>query len=252
MIDLVWNSAWFLAGLLVGSTLNAAEYRLYHSMPFMNARSQCRECQHVLQARDLIPVLSFVALRGKCRQCDATISWQYPIVELLVAVMFTASAWLFGSEAEVIIANIYITVLVFLFLYDLKYMLIPDKVILPATLFAIVAQLAIGMDPTHMVLGGIIGGGVFLFQYVVSRGRWIGGGDIRLGLFMGIILGWQHVIVALLLAYILGAIFAVGLLVTGRAKAGTAIPFGTFLTMATVVALFAGQEIIDWYIGLLV
>lgn len=103
-----------------------------------------------------------------------------------------------------------------------------------------------------MLVGALVGMGFFLAQYVVSKGRWIGGGDIRLGLFMGIILGWPLILVALFLAYVGGAIFVIPFLIMGKKQFASKIPFGTYLSVATVVAMFWGEKLVDWYIGLIV
>jgi len=137
------------------------------------------------------------------------------------------------------------------FIYDLRWYLVLDIVVLPASLAVFIFNIFIGVDWYNLLISGIIGGSFFLIQFIVSRGRWIGGGDIRLGLFMGLALGWPNVMVALILAYLIGSVVSIGLVVSGKKKWGSQIPLGIFLSTATIITLFWGKQIMDWYFGIL-
>lgn len=284
----------FLIGLSVGSFLNCLIYRLKEKELLNNKttkplnrlrgffgmtikeRSYCPKCKNKLGVLDLIPVFSFIFLGGKCRYCHQKISWQYPIVELLTGVIFTVAAYqIFSLDFTEILDFrfqifevgrlfllfrnwFFISVLLFIFIYDLKYYLIPDKIILPAIIITLVFNtilqycsvlkyspslnlnwLFYSTNPNFLnfLFAAVIGGGFFLVQFLISKGRWIGGGDIRLGVLMGLMLGWPATLFALFLAYIIGAIIGIGLIVTGKKSWQSQIPFGPFLAGATIITL---------------
>ncbi len=244
-----------LLGLAVGSFINAAEYRLSHGLPIgfragRAARSHCTSCQVELGALDLVPVVSFIVLRRKCRQCREPIAWQYPLVEVATALLFVLAAVTAESPELALFYAACMGVLVFLFIYDLKHMLVLDVVTLPAIGLVLAAQFFLGAQMTGIVIGALIGGSFFAVQYLVSRGRWVGGGDIRLGLLAGAMLGWQQVLVALLLAYVGGSVIALGLLAAKRVTMKSQVPFGAFLVPAVMVALIFGEWFVDWYLSL--
>ncbi len=241
-------------GAIVGSFINAAEYRLArgeHVGRGVNGeweRSRCPYCQTTLTMVDLVPVLSYVWLGGQCRSCRRRIAWQYPAVELVTAVLFGVAVWRFDWSTETVVVCAAMGVLVFLFLYDLKYYELPDHVTLPAIVLALLAGvLTDRLTPMSMVVGGLVGGFFFLLQYLVSRGVWVGAGDVRFGVLLGVLLGWERTVAALVIAYLLGSVVAVALLATKRLTMKSMVPFGTFLSVATVVCLLYGYELIDWY-----
>jgi prepilin signal peptidase PulO-like enzyme (type II secretory pathway) len=140
--------------------------------------------------------------------------------------------------------------LILIFVYDFKYYLVADVVVLPAAAIAFVFNLVLGVDIWKLLLACVVGAGFFLLQFVISKGKWIGGGDIRIGLFMGALLGWPNILLALILAYTIGSIISI-FLILGKQKQWTdRVPFGTFLTIATFASLLYGSEIIKWYFKL--
>src|SRR3989339_91065 len=245
----------FLVGLLVGSFLNAAEYRLAHQLSVITnkhngaARSMCPHCHKTLWNKDLIPLISYVLLGGMCRFCKTAISIQYPVVELATALMYVSAVLRFGLHAQAFVAAVFGTFLLFIFLYDLKHQLILDKISIPAIGIAFpLSWFVFHLSLHSMLIGAFIAGGFFALQYIASKGKWIGGGDIRLGVLMGIMLGWEQTLAALILAYVGGALIAVVLLLQKKVTAQTRIPFGTLLTVATYSCLLYGNTIIEWYI----
>lgn len=254
-ITLVWPLVVGVLGLIIGSFFNALEYRLAHGESIAiaedgPARSACVHCKAVLRGRDLVPVLSFVVLRGKCHSCSERISYQYPLVELGTGLLGAIVAAHFGLTWEAVAYVLFAWVLMFIFLYDFKHQMILDVITLPAMAAAITAVVALGWDVQSAAIGAVIGGGFFAVQFIASKGKWIGGGDIRLGALMGIMLGWVHVLGALFLAYVGGALIAVFMLLFKKAGMQSRLPFGVFLTIAAMIMVLYGQEIIDWYIGL--
>ncbi|NBS41111.1 prepilin peptidase [bacterium] len=239
----------FLVGICVGSFLNVVAFRTHEKRSFVSGRSACRACGTAIAPYDLIPVISYVMLGGRCRACTATISPQYPLVEFATGALFAAFYVHDGLTAMLARDLTFVAFLVVLFVYDARYMQILDRFTVPAALIALAANVALGMGVGNALLGALVCGGFFAAQYAVSRGRWVGGGDIRLGAVMGLMLGWPLSLVALIVAYLVGALYAFCLLAAGKAKMQTQIPFGTFLSFATVVTMLFGTQIVAWYLG---
>ena len=264
----------FLLGLCIGSFLNCVIYRLEQSKT-LKGRSFCPCCKHKLSWKDLFPFFSFIFLGGKCRYCHKKISIQYPVLELATGALFLIIFNLkFGisNQFEIVkflnlILWFYIvSVLVVVFVYDLKHYLIPDAVLLPAItitgVYRFVENLAISrwdlaenfklgvFNPaaiSNYLLAIIIAAGFFLIIWFVSGGKWMGFGDVELAVLMGIILGLPAVLVALFLAFFSGAIIGVILMVFGTKNMKSQIPFGPFLVLGTFLSLSFNQQIISWY-----
>lgn len=229
----------------------------------MRGKSRCLTCEIELRPSEMIPVVSYFLLRGRCRSCATPISVQYPLVEFLTGALFLAFylryAQGFALPDYVTPENmpvalvrdlLFISFLMVVFVYDLRYVEILDRFTVPAMGVALLFNLRLGMDARSLVAGAGVIGGFFLFQYAVSRGRWVGGGDIRMGLLMGFMLGIRDGLMALFLAYLAGALLGLVLIASRRADWKTALPFGTFLSAATVVVLLFGKPIVYWYLGL--
>jgi len=196
----------FVLGLVIGSFLNCIIFRLKIGEGFWIGRSHCLYCNHNLGVKDLIPVISFSCQKGKCRYCSKKISWQYPIIELVTAILFALAGWFHldvGLNINIWLLLrdwIFISFLIIIFVYDLKYYLILDKVIWPVAVLALVFNLGLDFSLStfyNLALSAVVGGGFFLIQYLVSKGKWLGGGDVRLGFLMGLMLGWPGVIIAI-------------------------------------------------------
>lgn len=225
-------------------------------------RSACVHCQKNIFWFDLIPLLSFILLRGKCRSCQKKISANYPILEFVTGLLFlivyhkvfSGSAISFNINTNVVFFIrdiIFVSALLVIFVYDLRFMYILDRFTIPTMMFAFGMNAWIGtVSIFSMLLGAMILGGFFFTQYFFSKGTWVGGGDIRMGILIGIMLGWKFGLVALFLAYAFGAVVGVGLLVSKKINRKTPIPFGTFLAFATVLVLFWGSSILQTYLDL--
>lgn len=252
----------FILGLLVGSFLNVVIYRIHRGETFIKGFSKCLFCGHRLYAKDLIPLFSYVFLKGKCRYCKQRFSQQYFLVEFSTALAFVLillkllpSLHLVDLSAVLFLHILYwfviVAFLIVIFVYDLKYYLILDKVIVPAIIFSLVCSFFLGHNVLHLLLAALLGGGFFLLQFVVSKGKWIGGGDIRLGFLMGIILGWPNILTGLFIAYLSGSIISLSLLYFGKKSWKDQVPFGTFLTFATFITMLYGDILVDFYLSLL-
>ncbi|HEX5797497.1 MAG TPA: prepilin peptidase [Candidatus Saccharimonadales bacterium] len=263
-----------LLGLCIGSFINALIYRLHwqgthkkvdgaekRAYSISSGRSVCPHCKHRLAAKDLIPFFSWIMLHGRCRYCNKPISGQYPTVELITAFLFALSYifWPYGlSAAENIAAFViwlvFLSGFIALFVYDLKYMILPNRIILPLAYLAgiglLTESLLIGnLDPLVTAFWGIlIGGGIFYVLFQVSDGAWIGGGDVKLGLLLGAVIGgpWPALLM-LFLASLIGTLYSLPLIMSKKVKPRTRIPFGPFLITAAVLVQFFGMAIIDWY-----
>lgn len=245
----IFTILFFIFGLVVGSFLNVVIYRLHAKQSFAKGRSKCPKCKHVLGIIDLIPLFSFLIQKGQCRYCHKKISWQYFLVELFTGILFV----LVYLQFDLYLLFFYLVIcsfLIIIFIYDLKHYLILDKITIPAIIIAIVGNLLLGMLWWDILIGMAIGGGLFMFQFIISKGKWIGGGDIRLGALMGALLGWQLVLVALFIAYLVGSVVGVALIIGKRKKLKDPMPFGVFLSMATILCLLYGKIILDLYLNL--
>lgn len=249
----------FLFGLAIGSFLNCVIFRL--ALPNFSirknlgglSRSFCPQCRHILSWLDLFPIFSFLFLKGKCRYCSKKISIQYPLVELATGIIF-----LLIFNPQNIINSVFMfyvsSSLIVIFIYDLKHYLIPDAVLLPAIAASIVYRILEFLNFRNWDLFGIwaaiIGSGFFLFIFLISKGRWMGFGDVKLAVLLGLITGFPNILVALFLAFFFGAIIGIILMANGKKKLKSEIPFGPFLISGTFIAIFWGDKIIEWYFKL--
>jgi len=246
-----------LLGVSFGSFLNAIVWRL-HTHNKITERSKCPHCLKQIAWYDNIPLFSFLLLRSRCRMCKEKISWQYPLVELWMGIVFVFVVWfewsVVGMVFPIVVLHWFVMwVLSFIFVYDLIYMEVVDSITLGSAviLFFIGGYVVWGGEWFPLLIGACLGGLFFLLQYILSKGRWVGGGDIRIGILMGVILGWKLLLLALWIAYVVGAIISVGLLVSKKKTMKSQVPFGVFLTSATFVVMVWGERILSWYLSFL-
>jgi leader peptidase (prepilin peptidase)/N-methyltransferase len=256
----------FVLGLAAGSFLNSLIYRLEEGLPFPWLRSFCTKCRHILAWHDLIPVLSFLFLRGHCRYCRQKISWQYPLVELFTGIIFLLTSLFVSNVNNYTLFYLLIIdcFLIVIFVYDLKHYIIPDKVVYPAIFLALLYQIVFNFQfPISAAnfqllinnfyppfLSAVLAAAFFLAIVLFSKGRLMGAGDIKLVFLMGLVLSFPNILVALFLAFILGAIIGIGLVIFGKKNFKSEVPFAPFLISGTFIALFWGDKIIHWYLYL--
>lgn len=242
----------FLLGAVIGSFLNVVVYRLPKRIKFLTfgSRSKCPMCKRKLEERDLIPIVSYLILRGRCRHCKKKISRQYIVIEAVTAILFAGLFMVYGLDIMLLYALVMVSFTIPLFVIDAKHKIIPDAVSLPF----IAASLIIGflVVPTwyEVLIGGAVGTLFFLLQWVASRGRWIGSGDIRLGAAMGLLLGWKQLLVALAIAYFSGTLVGLTALLSRHKKLKSTIAFGPYLLAGTLIAYFWGAQILEWYLDI--
>lgn len=241
-----------IAGLIAGSFINALTFR-FEDPKKMLGRSQCVKCKHTLGFWDLIPVFSFLFLKGKCRYCKKPISIQYPIVELVTAILFVALyLYVFTNWYSFILLILISVILISIFIIDLKTLYIPDYLVYSGIVLALVLVLLQyileGQNLIPPLIGAVVGGGFFLLVVAISKGKWMGTGDIKLGALLGIILGYPLILVGLFSAFAIGGVVGLFLLLRKIKSRKDEIPLGPFLIIGFYIALFFGQTIINWYL----
>jgi leader peptidase (prepilin peptidase)/N-methyltransferase len=237
-------------GLVIGSFVNVVIARLPQRRSLWAPRSACPQCGNLIAWYDNVPLVSFAALRGRCRACAAPIPWRYPLVEAATALLF-AVAWLAsgGDVRDFVVAAVFLAALVAITVIDLRHQIIPDAITLPGIVAGLVASVVTQrISWRDAVIGVLLAAVLFVAVIVLSRGG-MGGGDLKLGAMLGAFLGWKALLVALFVAVMLGGVSAVALLASRRLGRKDAIPFGPFLAVGGVVALFWGDAIIAWYLG---
>ncbi|MGH7278300.1 MAG: prepilin peptidase [Candidatus Rokuibacteriota bacterium] len=237
-----------LVGLLVGSFLNVVITRLPERRSLWAPRSACPGCGATIAWHDNVPVLSFVALRGRCRACAMPIAWRYPVVEVTTAGLFALAYSVFGLTPDLGVALILLAALVAITGIDLQHQIIPDVITLTGTVAGFVANLATGrVGWSESLLGILVGGGSFL-AIILASGGGMGGGDMKLGAMLGAFLGWKVTLLAILVAVVLGGIVAGILLTTGLRRRKDPVPFGPFLALGGAVGLLWGDRLVNWYL----
>jgi leader peptidase (prepilin peptidase)/N-methyltransferase len=213
----------------MGSFINCLVYRVNHGLSFWKGRSVCPKCKHQLAWKDNLPLLSFLFLRGKCRYCHSPISWQYPLVELAAGIL---SLIFFPNWFYVFIAY----VLLAIFVSDLRYMIVPDEVLLPAIVVAFL------ITPRNLV-PGLATAGFFYLLNLITHKKGMGLGDMKLAGLMGLVLGWPALAIALYLSFLTGALVGVILVLGKKKKFKSQIAFGPFLCASTFITLIWGEKI---------
>lgn len=281
-----------LLGFVIGSCVLVLADRSITNKSYWG-RSYCPHCQKKLPWYDLFPIVSFIFLKGKCRYCKKSIKIEYLLVEMVMGLLIGFLFWQSASSlqfttilflADLIFKTFFITILVALFITDLKKMLIPDRIVLPAILISVIFLLAItiykvgylyyylsqtpiglkllppysdyfqrhALTAAQPLFGGILmavlTGGFFWTLIIITKGKGMGGGDVKLGALIGLALGFPLSLVALILAFLLGAVISLILIALGKKHFGQSIPFGPFLVLGSLIALFWGSQIIDWYL----
>jgi leader peptidase (prepilin peptidase) / N-methyltransferase len=238
-----------LGGLLIGSFLNVVAWRLPRGESLVRPGSQCPACGTPVRPYDNVPVLSWLVLRGRCRACGAPISPRYPLVEAATGLLWLGVALRGGEAVEVVTGLLLVTALVPLVLIDLEHRLLPNRITGPAAAALLVAALA--LDPggvPERLAAAAAAGGVFLLA-ALAHPRGMGMGDVKLAAVLGLALG-REVAAALFVALLAGTLVGLAVIARKGAREGrkTAVPFGPFLALGAVVALFAGAAMVDAYL----
>ena len=242
-----------LFGLIVGSFLNVVIFRLPQGTSVVWPASACGSCKRELRWFENIPIVSWVALRGRCARCKARISVQYPLVEAVTGALFVVVVALTPVGPLLAARLLLVCGLIVLFGIDLEHQILPNSITLPGIVAGVVFSLAGPPGLRDSLIGVLVGGGVLYATagayYLWRREEGLGMGDVKMLAMIGAFLGWQAVLLTLVLASFAGALIGVGLMAVQRGSMKYALPFGTFLALGALVAMLAGQPIIDWYLG---
>lgn len=250
--------AWWLilAGLLgacIGSFLNVVIYRLPRGQSLATPPSRCPKCGYRLKWSDNIPVLGWLLLGGRCRECKNRISIQYPIVELITAVLFVIVVWVTPPGPLLVTRLLLLCILIALFGIDLEHQILPNSITLPGIAAGLLLSTVAPPGWRDALIGIVLGGGVLYAiawsYYLWRREEGLGMGDVKMLAMIGAFLGWKMVLVTLVLSSFSGALIGVGLIALQRGTMKLALPFGTFLAAGAVAAMLVGQPLADWYAG---
>ncbi len=259
ILILVW-----LAGLIFGSFYNVVIYRVPLKKSIVSPRSACSSCGTVLAPEDLFPVFSFLFLRGKCRYCKAPISIQYPIVELLTAILFTVLYVKYGLSVEWFFSAFLMSILLIVFFIDLKHMIIPNGLVLTGLaggvaffiLRLVYTDSILGTAPWYSPLLGMVAASGFLLLVAligmaIYGGDALGMGDVKIFIPIGLFLGLKLSLISLVFSIFIGGFAGLFLMITGLKSRKSQIPFGPFIVIGTFLAMLFGENILVWYLGVL-
>lgn len=241
-----------LFGLIIGSFLNVVIYRVPRHESLVRPPSHCPGCDNAIRWYDNIPLVSWIALRGRCRSCRARISLRYPLVETFTGASYGLAAWRFGLDWPLLLAWFVVAIVVCVALIDLDHMIIPSAVTLPAAAVGLAASIAMHPQKWWLFLAAAAGAATFCFVVAVAwpGGAGMGGGDVTMALFVGSVLGFPVVLVGFFVAFFLGFLVALYILFVKKKSRKTQVPFGPFLAIGTYVGLFAGNSILNGWLSL--
>lgn len=251
----------FVFGLIVGSFLNVCIYRLPREISIISPSSTCPACKTGIKPWDNIPLISYLLLKGKCRHCGERISFRYPIVELLNGLLYLLLFYSFGFGWHLIPLFAFVSALIVITLIDLEFQIIPDVITFPGIIIGLVSSSFLLPDPfidinspdikvgfINSLIGLFLGGGLFFIIAVLSRGG-MGGGDIKMMAMVGAFMGWKAVLLVTFIGSLTGSLVGILLMLLKGKDRKTKVPFGPFLALGSLITLFFGGKIINWYLG---
>jgi leader peptidase (prepilin peptidase)/N-methyltransferase len=242
-----------LLGLSVGSFLNVCVHRLPRRQSIAHPASRCPHCGYVLRWYDNIPVVSYLILRGRCRNCRGAIAFRYPALELATLALFLVHGAVFGWSALLVVRLLFACAMVVLFAIDLEHHLLPNVITLPGIVAGLLLSLVLPPGIVSALLGMLVGGGVLwligeaYFRYSGQEG--MGGGDVKMLAMIGAFLGWKLVLVTLVLSSVAGSVIGIFVIVLKKGGLKYALPYGTFLALGALAASLAGDRLVSWYAG---
>ena len=240
-------------GLIFGSFLNVCIYRIPRRESLTFPASHCTSCGRALSWFENVPVVAWLALRGRCRSCGAPISPMYPLVELATAAVFAGGVIVYGLTLLMVVRVAFACALIVLFAIDLRHRILPNVITLPGIVCGFVASLFLPPGWLASLIGIIAGGGVLLgiaeAYYRIRGQEGLGMGDVKMLAMIGAFLGWQLMLLTLVLASFAGSAIGVGLMAARKGDMQAALPFGTFLALGAIVAAVAGDSMLAWYLS---
>ncbi|MDF9409770.1 prepilin peptidase [Pelotomaculum isophthalicicum JI] len=247
-MNYLWWGLVFSTGAAIGSFLNVCIYRMPAGESVAYPPSHCPACRSYLRFFDLIPILSYLFLKGKCRYCGSRIAWQYPAVEFVTGVLFVLALVKYGITMSALRSIVLFSVIVPALVIDLRHKIIPDKLNFAGFILGIPLALESKEVLFSCVIGFLAGGGLLLLIAMASRGG-MGGGDIKLAAVLGLLLGWKLLLVALFLAFVAGSIVGLAMLLLKMVRLKEPIPFGPYLALGAMFAALAGDKAVMRYAG---
>jgi leader peptidase (prepilin peptidase)/N-methyltransferase len=237
----------FILGLVIGSFLNVCICRLPYGGSIVSPGSACPNCGRPLAPRDLVPVASYVALGGKCRYCGEPISIQYPIVELATGLLYAAIVWTYGLTFESLSLLIFVSLIIICAGTDFNTGLILNSVTFPGVAIGVAMSFVVpSMTPLESLLGLLVSGGVVWIMYAATRGRGMGGGDVKFMAMVGAFLGWDRGLLTLFLGALIGSMVGIARIVSGKQERRDPIPFGPFLSIGAIISVFFGAKMLGF------
>jgi len=252
-VTLLVVAAFALAGLMIGSFLNVCIHRLPRRESIVWPASHCTSCDRPLEWFENIPVIGWLALRGRCRTCGSRISAMYPLVEVTTGVVFAGGVLVYGLSPLLFVRLAFAFALIVLFVIDLQHRILPNAITLPGIAAGFAASLFLPPGWLSSLIGILAGGGILFAiaeAYYRLRGiEGLGMGDVKMLAMIGAVLGWPLMLLTLVFASFAGSLVGVGLMASGRGGMQAALPFGTFLALGALVAAVAGDPILSWYLS---
>ncbi|MFS1512763.1 prepilin peptidase [Chengkuizengella sp. SCS-71B] len=237
----------FILGLVFGSFFNLVGLRVPNKQSIIYSSSHCPHCQHRLGVWDLIPIFSFLFNKGECRYCGVKVSFIYMFGELITGILFVWIYSITGFTGEFIIGLLLVSLSVIITVSDLKYMIIPNKVLIFFLPFTILARfLFLSQSIWYYVIGFFVGGGILMLLAIISRGG-MGMGDVKLFAIYGLIIGFEQIFLALFIASVIGSLVGITLILLKKIQKNQPISFGPYLALGTLITYGYGDEIIQWY-----
>jgi leader peptidase (prepilin peptidase)/N-methyltransferase len=237
----------FVLGSVIGSFANVCIHRIPWRQSLVFPGSHCPHCQQAIRAWHNVPLLSYLWLGGRCAYCKVTISWRYPLVELLCALLYVFLYHQFGFSVQSLVFTLLVTALLIVSCIDLEHKIVPDAISLPGILIGLFASLFLTPVGGLNAMAGVgLGGGLFFLVAVLSRGG-MGGGDIKLIAMIGAFLGWQAVLIKIFLGAFCGALVGLSLMLLKKKGRKDPLPFGPFLAMGALLAMVWEQDLLHWY-----
>lgn len=244
----------FILGLIVGSFSNVCIYRIPRNESIIYPASHCPKCRSNISPKDNIPLLSYILLKGRCRNCKSKISIQYPIVELLTGLIYLIIYLVYGLSIQSLIYIILSSALIIIAFIDLNEQIVPDVISLPGIVIGFILSFLVPyISFVNSALGVVVGGGIILIiglaGSLIFKKEAMGGGDVKLAAMIGAFLGWRYIIISLFLGFFLGALAGIILILSKIKSREDVVPFGPFIVLGSFITLLWGEKIISWYIG---
>ena len=244
----------FVLGLIVGSFSNVCIYRIPRNESIVYPASHCPKCRTTIRPIDNIPLLSYILLKGRCRNCKSKISIQYPVVEFLTGFIYLIIYLIYGLSIQTLIYIILSSALIIIAFIDLNEQIVPDIISLPGIAIGFIISFFVPyISFVNSALGILAGGGIILIiglaGSVIFKKEAMGGGDVKLAAMIGAFLGWRYIIISLFFGFFLGALAGIFLVLSKIKSREDMVPFGPFIVLGSLITLLWGEKILIWYLG---